>query len=659
MFSPCWEVISVTLSKLSLRNARRQARDYLVYFVTIVMSAALIYAFNGLVFSQEIRRLSAALEVMPLIIVLASIVVVCIIGWLVQYTISFMLTRRGRELGTYILTGLENSQVARLFFLENLAVGGIALLLGTILGNLIFQALRAVMLTLFRAPYTFRFSFSLNAVLLTIFYFALVYLFALFRSRRRIRTMKICDLIYSDRQNEKELLKKSRSRRKIFVISIISGLIGTILLLLRSLPLGILGSACIIVFLYGFFISFSSGVPAYFDKRPGKKYKGHTLLIFRTLSAKLATMGVVMATIALLLTATLITEGTGMLFHVLLQDRNEQTTCFDLFISSFERDSTRFDEYLAYIDGNVPIRESRQYDIYRGKDTQVTRYVISDGDYWQSFDYDTIMKASDYLALRAMLGYPEVSLKPGQYLIHCMPYLEKRMGSYNEPLTIDDQTLLPGGVYSEGFTQSLWDGNGRGFLLIIPDDAAAALPVSHNIYAAMTEEPMTMEQYNRINEIRDNRDEVISGYDTIFCKTQIEHENASTYAITVFPLFYLALVLTMVSATILTIQQLSETGRYRRQFELLHKLGMEQQEMKQALHRQFIIFYTMPAIPPLLIGIPFILALGSAFDPGVVTGPSELLAIAGIILALFLSIYLLYIGLAYNSLKKNVLPDED
>ena len=37
----------------------------------------------------------------------------------------------------------------------------------------------------------------------------------------------------------------------------------------------------------------------------------------------------------------------------------------------------------------------------------------------------------------------------------------------------------------------------------------------------------------------------------------------------VFPLFYLALVLTMVAATILTIQQLSETGRYRRQFELL------------------------------------------------------------------------------------------
>ena len=46
----CWEVMSVTLSELSLRNARRQARDYLVYFVTIIMAAALIYAFSGLAF---------------------------------------------------------------------------------------------------------------------------------------------------------------------------------------------------------------------------------------------------------------------------------------------------------------------------------------------------------------------------------------------------------------------------------------------------------------------------------------------------------------------------------------------------------------------------------------------------------------------------------
>ena len=99
MCSRCWEVISVTLSKLSLRNARRQAEDYLVYFVTIVMVAALMYAFNGLLFSKEIRDLASQIAQLSMMIVMASIAVVCIISWLVSYTTHFMLTRRSKELG--------------------------------------------------------------------------------------------------------------------------------------------------------------------------------------------------------------------------------------------------------------------------------------------------------------------------------------------------------------------------------------------------------------------------------------------------------------------------------------------------------------------------------------------------------------------------------
>ena len=106
----------MTLSELSLRNARRQARDYLVYFVTIIMAAALIYAFSGLAFSEEIETLAKMMEMLPVTIGFASIVVVCIIGWLVSYTTNFMLNRRSRELGTYILIGIENRQVAKLFF---------------------------------------------------------------------------------------------------------------------------------------------------------------------------------------------------------------------------------------------------------------------------------------------------------------------------------------------------------------------------------------------------------------------------------------------------------------------------------------------------------------------------------------------------------------
>lgn len=653
----CWGVTSVTLSKLSLRNARRQARDYLVYFVTIVMAAALVYAFNGLVFSRELLNLSSMMDSLPLMIVLASAVVVCIIGWLIRYTTDFMLSRRSRELGTYILIGMENRQVARLFFLENLAVGVVALLLGTLLGNLIFQALRAITLALFHVPYTFSFAFSMKAVLLTLFYFALMYLLALFKSRRRIRRMKICDLIYFDRKNEGEVIQKGRTRQKIFVISIVFGIIGTLLLLLQNLTLGLLGAGFVILFLYGFFISFSSGVPAWFERRPAKKYQGSTLLIFRSLSAKLAAMGVVMATIALLFTATIISEGSGMLFNAMFASRSEQTTCFDLFIGTTDLAEDRMDDYLAYIDAHIPVRDSRRYKVYEGADRRVTDYLMANADYWDYFEYDTIIKASDYTALRDMLGYPEAALGPGQYMVHCMPYLEDVMKAYSEPLTVGGVTLQPGGVYTEHFTQSLWDGNGRGFILVVPDEIAVTRPVSHSIYAAITLEPVKASSFQELCGIRDEKDRDIQNYETIFSKTSAEAENASMYAVIVFPLYYLALVLTMVSATILTIQQLSETGRYRRQFELLRKLGMDRREMKRALMGQFAIFYSMPVVPSLLISIPFLLALGSAFDPGTFTGPGQQMAIIGATLGLFFLIYGVYILMAYVSLKRNVLPE--
>lgn len=647
----------MTLSKLSLRNARRQARDYLVYFVTIVMAAAMIYAFNGLVFSDEIRQLSALMDSLPFVVVLASIVVVCIIGWLVSYTTSFMLKRRSRELGTYILIGLENRQVARLFFLENLAVGAIALVLGTLLGNLVFQALRAVTLALFHVPYTFAFAFSAKAVLLTLAYFALIYLLALLKSRRSIQKMKIYDLLYFDRQNEGEAIHKEQSRRRIFAGSIVLGVVGTVLLLLQNLTLGLLGAALIIAFLYGFFLSFSSGVPHFFNKRPALKYKGHNLLVFRTLAAKLSTMGVVMATIALLFTGTLIAEGSGLVFDALFQNRADQTTCFDLFIGSSGRGDTSLDDYLSYIDANIPVRDAWRYSVYLADDDHVMEYIESQTDYWRNYDCDTLMRASDYTTLRAMLGYPAVQIQPGHYLIHCMPYLKDTLSAYDAPLELGGQSLAPGAIYTESFTQALWDGNGRGFILVVPDELLENQPVSHRIYAAMTSQPVEDAAFQELCRQRDEKDTSIQGYDTIFSRAALEAENASLFAMIVFPLYYLALVLTMVSATILTIQQLSESGRYRRQFQLLYDLGMDRREMAQTLRCQFAIFYTMPAVPPVLIGVPFIAALGNTLDAGVMDSPGQILSTVALALALFFAIYLVYILTAYTSLKRTVLPD--
>ena len=650
----------MTLSKLSLRNAKRQAQDYLVYFATVVMAAALLYSFNALVFSREISTLSQSMAMLPMMIVLASIVVVCVFGWLVAYATGFMLQRRSRELGTYILIGLENKQVARLFFLENLAVGGCALAIGILLGGLLYQALRAIVLALFGTVYHFSFGFSLPALALTVVYFALIYLRALRKSRKRIRNMKIYDLIYFDRRNEGAVVKTGRGRRVAFVLSIVLGVVGTALLMIPNLALAVAGAGCVIVSLFGFFLSFASGVPAFFDKRPARKYKRQNLLVFRTLTAKLATMGVLMATISMIFTATLISEGAGLVFRGLFAGRAAENACFDLYIGA-AGDGPVSQDYFDFIQDNISVERELHYCVYQAEDSRVMDYVERMGeDYHRYFDRDPVLRYSDYAALRAIAGYPPVELKPGEYLIHCRAYLEKHLTGYTQPISLGGASLIPGGVHTEHLLQNYDTGNGARYILVVPDEAAEGLPVFHHAYAAKTTQPVTEAQFDVLCDINYRLGEqnlLEPSYDEIHTRASEKAEEAAQTVLFVFPLFYLALALTMTAATILTIQQLSETERYRRQFQLLQKLGMDPREMARTLRNQFAIYYVLPAVPPILIGVPFILHLAGLPEPGVMVGMSSPLAIVTISLGIFFLIYAIYILLAYTSLKRNVLPE--
>jgi len=653
----------VTYFKLSLRNARRQAGDYLIYFVTVILVCAMLYAFNGLIFSEEIHRLSGLLDSLTLIIILSSIVVVFIMGWLVSYTTGFMLSRRSRELGTYLLIGLENRQVVRLFSLENLAVGGVAFLCGIPLGNLIFQGLRAILLTMFSAPYRFTFKFSPSAAGLTFVYFTAVYFFALRRNRRRIRKMKIYDLIYFERQNEEEIVKKGGTRKMLFTVSLVLGVAGAVLLMLGEQIPGIIGAGCIIIFLYCFFISFSSGIPAFFERKPERKFKGQNLLIFRTLSAKLAAMGIVMATVSLLFTATLLTEGSGMVFHGIFEGRLERDS-FDLLFVTDEK--SHIDRYLKKMEEDIPLTGFVRYNLYQGTDGELVDYLEQTVGYLRySYDDDynkeVLMRYSDYAALRDLLGLPAARMEPGTYLIHCMPYLKETMSEWDRPLSVGEKTLLQGGIYTEQFGQSLWNGNGHQFLLVVPDEICENSRIIRYAAAAQTAKPLTEEQYNALDDAVDGAVDgvtsIVSEWDLLYSKSLNLTDTAAYSAIAVFPLFYLALTLAMTAATVLSIQQLSEALRYRTQFELLRKLGMDSREMRRALFWQTAVYYIMPVVPPVWIAVPFILNMCKGVEPGTMVGVSSPPVILTVTLGLFFLIYFIYIVIASAAMKRNVLPE--
>ena len=207
-------------------------------------------------------------------------------------------------------------------------------------------------------------------------------------------------------------------------------------------------------------------------------------------------------------------------------------------------------------------------------------------------------------------------------------------------------------MYTEHFLQLSTHGNGNRYILIVPDEAVEGLEVHHCACAARTDQPVPNQVFYNLTVLADKSG---LGWD-VATKACAQEEVALQTALVVFPLYFLALALTMTAATILTIQQLSEAERYRRQFELLRKLGMDRRDMAKALRNQFAIYYVMPAVPAVLIGVPFILNLANLPEPGVMVMSNSPTVITCVALGLFFLIYAVYILLAYTSLTQNVLP---
>lgn len=118
------------LNKLAFRNARRSSRDYIVYVLTMTVMAAMMFAFDSMALSPDILTMFREAGVMGAMIGLVSVFIVCILAWLIRYMTRFMLEKRSREFGTYLLLGMNKKQISGLYMKENILMGAIAFLLG-------------------------------------------------------------------------------------------------------------------------------------------------------------------------------------------------------------------------------------------------------------------------------------------------------------------------------------------------------------------------------------------------------------------------------------------------------------------------------------------------------------------------------------------------
>ena len=95
------------LCKLAFRNVARSIRDFTVYFLTLAFGVCLFYVFNSIDAQQAMIALSDSQKFyvaqMTEIMAYVSVFVAVVFGLLVVYANRFLMKRRKRELGMYLL----------------------------------------------------------------------------------------------------------------------------------------------------------------------------------------------------------------------------------------------------------------------------------------------------------------------------------------------------------------------------------------------------------------------------------------------------------------------------------------------------------------------------------------------------------------------------
>ena len=407
------------LGKLAYRNTKRNIKDYLIYLITVTASFSLIFAFNLVASSDEIVKLCSSMDAFKNSLFAVNILIIFVICFLINYTTKFMFEKRSKELGTYMLLGIKKKEIAHLVIIENILLGILAFVLAIPIGFLFSQFVSLVIVNLLGIPKTLFISLNFVSIGLLIIYFLTIYVLVLLNLLRRISKMTIRDFLYFDKQNEKKMFRDSKKRNVIFVLSIILGAISLFLWNSRctmdnfnkqeTLTCLMVSVIMLIISIYGISTTCADMFLTVLLKNKKMKYQNDNLFVARTFASKARTMSFTFGTLSMLILTSLLALNYSSINKASYDISVNLNAPYD--VQLFD-DKQVFDEYIRVIEEEYTIDNTIEYDIYKEPNHQVQKFFQS-----EYYDFDPVLKLSDYNRLLELRKMPLLSLNDNEYYI--------------------------------------------------------------------------------------------------------------------------------------------------------------------------------------------------------------------------------------------------
>ena len=696
------------LARLAVGNIRKSIADFGIYFLTVVLGVAVFYAFNSMSQQRTVLAMTESqdkiFELLGTVIGGVSVFIACVLVFLVVYANRFLVKRRKREFGIYLMLGMSTGDIVRIVAIESLITGAASLAAGLVLGFALSQGLLHLTSLLFSADIAsaggIAFVFSADALAYTLAVFVAIFLIAAVVNAREVSKARLIDLMTAHARTEAAALRSLPLSLALFVVSV--AMIGVSYKLL--LDNGLLdlsprfGAATVLVCAGTvlFFWSLSGFLLRIVQSSKALYYRGLNMFALRQLNAKVnttfATLSVVCLTLFLALTSVCGGIGIrnaveGNLAQSTSYSATVRTTYYYWTSDGFEEAGLgAYGDYAAELGGDMAaglaqsataigagdlralVENGAQVDfliddvddpLTIGEVEQAAGIALTDvsGNGALNPDYAStplqIVRLSQVNDALALAGAEPVELAEGECALLVDSDVTK---GFFEEVARRAPVIEVGGVRLAAAqcvgrcieTTSFPTNTGA---LVVPDDAVPAdVLTMGSLYDVQCASVDDERAFVAACEAIEASDDPLTWPITMTQGRQdVVEQSASLSTIVAYLAIYLGFVLTVACAAILAIQQLSEASDNARRYGMLRKLGAPDGMIDRALLLQVAVYFVFP----LLLAVAHsACAMRVVADVVAVFGALDIGLMVAMCAGAFVAVYGVYFAVTYLAARR-------
>ena len=673
--------------KLAVKNVKKSFKDYMIYFLTLMFAVCMFYVFNSvdgfvdnLALSENMKKLIQSADVVMRAL---SILVAGVLAFLIIYANSFLMKRRKKELGLYMILGMRKRKISIILIIETFFIGLISLVVGLGIGAILSQSLSGIIAKAIDVIVTkFEFVFSKSACIETSVFFAITFIIVMIFNSVSVSKYKLIELLRSGKKNEKMVEQKTWCSVLMFIVSVICyiytysfffnmGTDNNIFDIFNdSTKSTYLAFASFAIGTFLFFISIACIILKLFQESKKIYYKGLNIFTIRQISSKINSTRIAMAFISLMLfIGVFAMTFCNSMSSLLKQDVNCN---FDLTImryNQFNDNSIAEQSLTDIVKKELNVDESfahyEEYKIYTNINKYGENILSTNINGLKNFD---IMAISDYNSEMKFASKDTINLSKDQYAIVVEEPSEKDLeGDLKNLVKNDIEEFLKNNTSistkstelspynNEVIYNQFGNFTGGNILILVPDDVVETAIIGARVFNANYNVDKETIEKNVTNTLIDDNNSGYSMYNEkysiyIYSKIGITEQLIGSQLILVCTGLYLGVIFMLASAAILALQQLSEASDNSLRYNLLKRLGAKKSMIRGSVFKQVSVYFLMPlAFSVINVGIALLVANNLVKNNMGTNVPTESLVLTG---SVIFAIYGLYYLITFSGCNR-------